>query len=137
MAKDLTNRDRSLLNVDISIEDVEPSPVIDLQMDDPRINNDPSRPSGAEVFAGFVTQYNGIIEQAETLLQTVDKVGQEVAVTPTEEDNNALLQAVRRVFHKNTTTITYDMYRAALEMRAQLTLEDSRSYVNTSVRKLP
>ncbi|MCF1193311.1 hypothetical protein LRR18_17110, partial [Mangrovimonas sp. AS39] len=116
--------------------DLEPNQIIDQQAEVKPSDSSPNEPSGADIFAGYVNSYMDIIAKSDKLLSIVDEIAKGVTVTPPAEDNNALLQAVRRVYHQNTTTITYQMYRQALEMRAQLILEDSRSFKNTSVRSL-
>ncbi len=40
------------------------------------------------------------------------------------QNNIALRQAIRKIFGKNSTDITYDMYKAALELRTRLQEED-------------
>lgn len=131
MAEDLTNRDRQLLAIDIAIEDREPGQIPDRQAD-PTVTNASTEVSGVERFTDYANRYGEIYERATKLLSQVDLISKDVSVTPAGEISN-LLAAIRRVFHKNSTEVTYEMYKHCLELRAQLVLEDSRSFMNTSV----
>ncbi len=131
MAQDITNKDRALLNVDISILDEEPQQILD-QSVELNVSNTQPTSTGVQRFTDYSSRYGEIYARAKVLLGQTDLIAKDVSVTPQGETTN-LLASVRRVFHKNTTNITYEMYKHCLELRAQLLLEDSRSFMNTSV----
>lgn len=67
-----------------------------------------------------------ILNKIETLRNEIDAKCKDLSVTVVEgeESDNELLKAMWRVFKQRTTTISYQHYKKALELREQLARED-------------
>lgn len=66
-------------------------------------------------------KFNSVIAAGETLQEVLDAKlkHREVKIDPNKDSQ--VLQAIRNVFGKNTTVITYDMFKKCLQLKSELT----------------
>lgn len=133
MSKDLSEKDRDLLATGIDIFSVEDDQVLSAPVEREVVNSDPTRPTGKNRFLDYIERYKTLVAKSEALLVKVDALSAGQAFTPAEDKEKQLREAVRRVFRKNTSTVTYEMYRAAMKIRDDLTSEDTRVNTGKSV----
>jgi predicted nuclease with TOPRIM domain len=84
-----------------------------------------------------VKKVNGVRDQANEVLNKIEEIKADIdercshlEVKTTEVAGSALAQAMWRVFREKTTTVTYDHYKKAIELREQLAREDQEGLRN-------
>ncbi len=133
MSKDISEKDRSLLVADLDISLVEDPQVLSEPVAREVVNSDPTVKTGKQRFLDYIERYKALVAKANVIIAQVDSLSSGLAFSPATAQEKQLREAIRRVFKKNTSTITYDMYKAALTMRDELSVVDTRKNTGRSV----
>lgn len=70
---------------------------------------------------------DGLLKEINRLKNEVDSRCSKFKVTSSDGKGSRLFQAMVRVFGERTTTVTYDHYKRAIELRQKLVEEDADS----------
>jgi hypothetical protein len=99
------------------------------QLSVPIIDPDPKEvePIASERLENTKSQAEKVLDKIAELTEEVDKRCARFKVSSNEDVGSPLFQAMVRVFNEKTTTVTYDHYKRALEIRQQLAEEDAAS----------
>jgi hypothetical protein len=123
VSEQLSNSDKALLAGFPDIQQEEPEQIFP----EPVVLIEEKKVGATQRLTNTRSFAKKILDRIKEQEQLIDRKCSRFKVATNEERGSPLFQAMVRVFEERTTTITYDHYKKAIELRARLVEEDSET----------